>query len=743
MEIEVFTSACRHAGADGLYLYYCLDGECTIVQEDATYTLQKKDIVVCNPGQNHQIVCRQAMAVQIRFPASALLSENGEEEKYISCCSTGDTSENMERLRRILDRMLLQDTATSMGRLHSQRLGCELLIFLLSYFSINSRYTSLQWDRKSQIRRYLQLHFQEDLSLDQMADAFGLSSVYFSKYFKENFETSFVKYLARLRAESTISRLETGKDSILDIGLDAGFPNINAYTTAFKNRFGMTPGAYRKAHSNASDMEKVPAENLRAYLDHAPEEPEMDLHTIVCSLKENGRPLNPYWFYLLNVGSVPDLLTEKNQRFLREIAEDLPFENGRLFLDLPAEMKNVSFDREEMVLDRMFNLHLNPWLVLDFRQCQSRSFSLRWFERFLAYFSNRYGGRNMKDWNFEVFYNSNFSEAGCEEYDRYCEQINQSLVRAELDQRVLGPGMQMDADFHSLDNFCRHNTQIDHLTITLSPLMFKKDHETIYMERKTSSDWFMQELKAIQSRAEQAGIRKVIPVSWKDSLYDVDVLNDSSYRAARLIQIYLMAYNKTPSLPVDAAFHTAGAAFGIFAGDPGLISPKGIRKPVYYGYKFLKHLDKTVNYEDGYAIVTSSINRYSQIIMQNCPRLSYTYYIQEGKQRTEQLEEYFEDPKPRKFHIELAGMDNGSYIVKEKRIRWGEGNAYARYRQIVFEDNSFFGPNEMRYLQASSIPNITGFRTRAEDGRIVLDLILEPNEVRHLHIVYTQQDDGS
>ena len=53
-----------------------------------------------------------------------------------------------------------------------------------------------------------------------------------------------------------------------------------------------------------------------------------------------------------------------------------------------------------------------------------------------------------------------------------------------------------------------------------------------------------------------------------------------------------------------------------------------------------------------------------------------------------------------------------------------------------FEDSSFFGPDEMQYLKSVSQPSINGKKVIAINGILEFTFTLQPNEIRHIHIIH-------
>lgn len=93
---------------------------------------------------------------------------------------------------------------------------------------------------------FIEAHYQEPVSLRQMADAIPCSSQYLCRFFKEIAGVSPVQYLIAYRIERSCDLLVSTSSPILEIALDCGFENISYFIRKFKEIKGCTPRAYRK-----------------------------------------------------------------------------------------------------------------------------------------------------------------------------------------------------------------------------------------------------------------------------------------------------------------------------------------------------------------------------------------------------------------------------------------------------------------------------------------------------------------
>ena len=92
---------------------------------------------------------------------------------------------------------------------------------------------------------YIQSHYNEDLSREDVANAVFLSPTYFSKLFKKKTELNFIDYLTTIRMQRAIELIGT-RMKIADIAKKVGYTHRNRFTINFQQYTGYTPTDYRR-----------------------------------------------------------------------------------------------------------------------------------------------------------------------------------------------------------------------------------------------------------------------------------------------------------------------------------------------------------------------------------------------------------------------------------------------------------------------------------------------------------------
>lgn len=103
-------------------------------------------------------------------------------------------------------------------------------------------------DRYKKLVSYMEEHYPEPVTLEQLGNVIACNPQYLCRFFKEITGTSPVRYLIERRIEHACKLLtETGKP-ILEISLDCGFENASYFIRKFRQLKGCTPKEYRNNH---------------------------------------------------------------------------------------------------------------------------------------------------------------------------------------------------------------------------------------------------------------------------------------------------------------------------------------------------------------------------------------------------------------------------------------------------------------------------------------------------------------
>ncbi len=180
--------------------------------------------------QNYQIECRPDLISDDKFPI------------YLELCGY---------LKQITE-LYISDSPTF--PLEAEGLILQLLSGLILHFSTDTaplvrNSDKLSMDRIRQIIDYVEAHFSENISLQDMADFLGLRKEYFCRFFRKNMGFSFFDYVHQVRATHIYQDLIHTEDPVSVLMEKNGFTNQKLFNRTFKELYGCTPMQVRKMQS--------------------------------------------------------------------------------------------------------------------------------------------------------------------------------------------------------------------------------------------------------------------------------------------------------------------------------------------------------------------------------------------------------------------------------------------------------------------------------------------------------------
>ena len=228
-----------------------------------TYTVNAGDVVFVFPGQLHSISQKDYSIMEyenILFKSSLIKSSGYDlcNDKFIQPLLSGnlniypvinsnfDFHDSLYSLINEIDKLCDK-------RPYAYQLAVKSYLFQIFYLLISNcgrneikPISKKALEKIKTILSYVAEHFQDNISIEEIAGHCFYSKSYFMKFFKETMGMSFVQYLNDYRLEVAAKLLTTTSDDIINIAINTGFDNLSYFNRCFKKKYGITPGKYRK-----------------------------------------------------------------------------------------------------------------------------------------------------------------------------------------------------------------------------------------------------------------------------------------------------------------------------------------------------------------------------------------------------------------------------------------------------------------------------------------------------------------
>lgn len=242
-----------HSHNDMLEINLITSGTTSFTLAEHKYTVSNGDLIIINAGVLHDEDALQAASTTtVGFGISGVKIEGLPDNMLIPADANpilplGESFEEVRSLLTTIHDLLNQDLANYAEA--SQLLACGALSMLLRLYQQKASpgtppvKTELLTER---IRNYIDTHYQEDFSLQDIGRALHSNPYYISHVFKESTGYSPMQYAIRLRIGQAQALLAGTNYSITQIAGMVGYDNSSHFNTMFAKYIGMTPGKYRK-----------------------------------------------------------------------------------------------------------------------------------------------------------------------------------------------------------------------------------------------------------------------------------------------------------------------------------------------------------------------------------------------------------------------------------------------------------------------------------------------------------------
>lgn len=328
-------------------------------------------------------------------------------------------------------------------------------------------------DRFADLVRYMNEFYKEDISLSRLAQREYMSQSYFSRLFQKEVGVNFTEYLTNIRLSHAVNLLEKKDMTVTDVAYQTGFKNVNSFIEYFKQKYGKTPGQYRRELPGKISGEVQ--ENMRRMGDfsqifeplltyrnvkngeHAAEGEQaaaVENRTFYIEAKVNrktaghtGKKILHNWKTLMNVGYAKDILYADVQQQIRRMQKEIGFtwvrfhglldDDMMIYTEKEDGTPRYHFHYADRVLDFILKTGLKP--VIEFSYMPSALAETEEFNVFqrssnisfpksvekweglvralMDHWTRRYGKDEMKHWLFVPFFHQGFLQIREKERD--------------------------------------------------------------------------------------------------------------------------------------------------------------------------------------------------------------------------------------------------------------------------------------------------------------------------------------
>ena len=230
-------------------MFFIMSGSGTFQLQRHSFPVSGRSLVIINPGVMHCEQSNQGSPLEYIVLGVENLEMAANEQGYVLTTFNRDWDTVSVSLR-----LMLQEARSGQDG-YSQVCQRMLEIILLRILrrrglSLASEAVGMDDNREcGMVRRYIDEHFKESITLDQLAELAHINKYYLVHAFRKAYGTSPINYLISRRIQESRFLLTNSNHSLSQIARILGFSSLSYFSQSFHRTEGVSPMEYRKLHT--------------------------------------------------------------------------------------------------------------------------------------------------------------------------------------------------------------------------------------------------------------------------------------------------------------------------------------------------------------------------------------------------------------------------------------------------------------------------------------------------------------
>ncbi len=724
----------------GIQFIMVISGELTVETNSHYYELEKKDLLVINRNQLYQLKGSNNNRVLIVAITDQYM--NQQYAAYVNSrfeCYSKEVDMGREKHINTIRRLLAEALISYFRKDESYKIAMQfyisnILLILIRRFK--QKATSFEKvntndQRITQIISFMEMNYNQPITLKSVAEKFYLSTGYLSRYFKQITNIGFHRFLMKIRLEHAVKDLLYTSKPISQIAMNNGFPNAKSFAAIFKENYQETPKTYRESHKkNNKDFVKVyhPTDasqtvhsrdiirDLQTFLDGDTMETynsiEWRSEEIKIDVAENTEQKIVRPGHNLSVGELREVLKEGVRSQLLMAKKDLGLTyigirrliNGSTIIP-PVETDEIiattsPYYNADFALNFLQSHGLSLFVRVDYQEIsEDEERYFKELDLFLKHCLNVYERSFIESWNF-MFYEPYVTAVDKIEMQRIYQRLYRILKSRVPSVQV---GLFLPFSFKEERTNKHHQWMIEN-DVPVDFIGYEAnqneviDFEELGDERFAFAGDYIKE-KTFRLKAYLRKHYKEKPihlVSWNTLSGNTRYTNGTFFRGALVFKNALEIASEVSTIGfwINTEQHEKnGKNRGIRLEGMELYHYFSGKRPAYFAMQFLNHLNGDIIAAGKEYIMTKNEWGY-QLVLMNCNNVN-PYFS---------TEETFLKKLNKATHITISNLEPGDYQIRKRVFDQDNGALYKKWWDL----NSKHGMDKevIEYIIQTSQPSL-------------------------------------
>lgn len=251
-----------HKHTDFLEILYVRSGSGVYIVDEQRYNITQGDVIICNVGVLHDEDPTQSRELNTLslaltnvavkgLPVNCLIAP-----EYSPVFPAGECADMICSLLTMMHQLLATNPkgASETCNYLATALLSKLLMVIRRYCESEGNTVRSRTDIiAGQVKSYIDTHFDEQFTLQDISDAIRVSPYHLAHMFKETTGYSPMQYTVRRRLGEAQSLLISTDHSVTEIAVSVGFGNPCHFNTMFSKYIGISPSRYRSSYVNRGE----------------------------------------------------------------------------------------------------------------------------------------------------------------------------------------------------------------------------------------------------------------------------------------------------------------------------------------------------------------------------------------------------------------------------------------------------------------------------------------------------------
>lgn len=217
----------------GIEIILILKGDCSVIVNDQIVNMKEDDIILINDNTVHELKSEKGCNLIALLIDTNKIDDIPDKLQFDLNSTTTANKNRFYKIKRIIAELVkINSSESSENEFFNRSVIYDILYELSKNFKSSdlSVQSSKYIERLNEILKYIEDHYKEGLSFNQIAEAHHFSVPYLSSFFKRYLGVNFQTYYNDFRLERAVNQLLHTDCSIEQIAADNGYPNPRAFS---------------------------------------------------------------------------------------------------------------------------------------------------------------------------------------------------------------------------------------------------------------------------------------------------------------------------------------------------------------------------------------------------------------------------------------------------------------------------------------------------------------------------------